>query len=1148
MKKLLAMAFVWLALVGSAHIMWAQETTAAIQGTITDPTGAVVPDATVTATGEKLISAATTKSDSHGFYRLNALPPGTYTLAIAGGGMKATETNISLAAGDLPTLNIKLAIGSETQIIDVNSTVAMVDVTQSKVETTIDNQTLQAIPKGRSFQSVIPFAPGARQEPLQSGSSNRLNGFQIDGASNGENVYASDGLNITAVVGGGVGVNVPIEFVQDVQVKSSSFEAEFGGALGGVINVIQQRGSSKWHGSVLGYYASSALNANDQCNFPGAISTSAGFSNTSNLYNTTCGLRLNPATKPDAKTRTEQAAQFYIAKQDHYRSVDPGFTLGGPLLENKVFLFASYIPNFTRVRRTATFTATNPGPRTFYRTADTHFGLARLDYSPLSKLRVFGSWQYSYNRTVGSLPNPDSLIVPNPDKSIAGQVNASASTDPTTIRADTGTVNPLSLYTFGADYTLTSKTLITARYGYFYQDTHDIGKPVGTRYLFQSTSAPGSFTGTPVPTAYTQSLGYSNLGPNQQILYDALTRKQFNIDVSTLKTGWYGTHDFKAGYALYHTGENVLQGFNTSYTQIFPGTSYTTKTSSTACDTIIAQNKAAYPGAPAAAVNNCQGDYGYFIVSDGVDTNGKVSGNNNAFYVQDAWTLGRTGLTINAGVRFDKEYLPPYDPADPVSVNFGWGSKVAPRVGAAYDVLHNGKLKVYGSYGKFFDIVKFSLPRGSFGGDYWHDCAYALDSANYNLIAPTAPGGHACPKSGAAPGVPTSTSIASGSFRFIENMDYRAHTQDAADPQVDPNLKPMSQHEYVLGTEWAIRPTLSFTARYARKILDNTIEDISVNDAVYYIGNPGPGYGDPLHRPADQLVSAIPGPLASQFDNAQGVCPTCPVQPKANRHYNGLELRVTKNGSRGFISAFYTLSKLTGNYPGLTSTFITDGGGGRSSPNNNRSFDLPQMQFTAHGKPFGGPLPTDRPNTFGAYGSVHQKWFAGTSQLAFGQTIYQGTPVSTCWSTISTTSSCQFVEDQGNWVNLSRDTAGNFISNGISHGRRTPAYLQTDLNIGHYVSVSKDHENRKIGAEMNILNALNQHAVTAFYETPVGNGNSAVAPKAANATTFDYYTLMTNFDYIGETNKENLFLANRYGLPQQFQLARQIRIKVAYIF
>jgi hypothetical protein len=1121
----------------------AQETNAAIQGTVTDPSGAVVPDAEITASSDRLITPAKTKSDIHGFYRLNALPPGTYTLKVTAAGMSATATNFTLSPGDLPTYNVKLSVSAATTTVDVTADVALVDVTQTKVETTIDQVTLQEIPKGRSFQSVIPFAPGARQEPLQSLRNNRLNGFQIDGASNGENVYASEGLNITAVVGGGVGVAVPMEFVQDVQVKSSSFEAEYGGALGGVINVIQQRGSANWHGSFFGHYRSSALDANDQCNFPGAVSTAGGFQNTIELYSTTCGQRLDPATLSNATTRSEQQAQYYIAKQDHYRAVDPGFTLGGPLLTNKVFAFVSYVPDFFRTRRTATFTKTNAGPRTFYQSQDSHFGLARLDYSPWSKLNVFGSYQYAYSRIVGALPSPDSKL---------GQLNASSTTDPTTIRADTGSVNPLSISTFGANYTLNSKTLISARYGYFYQNTHDIGKPVGTRYLFQtgnlSSSGPGngSFSGTPVPGAYAQQAGFSNLGSNQQFLYDQITRKQFTVDISTLKTGWYGTHEFKGGYALYRTGENVLQGFKDSYIQLFPGQPYTTKTSATACDGIIAQNKAVWPTA-----TGCQGDYGYFLVTDGVDTTGKVTGNNDAFYGQDAWTVGHTGLTINVGVRFDKEYLPPYGADDPVAVNFGFGSKVAPRIGAAYDLLHNGKLKIYGSYGKFYDIVKYSLPRGSFGGDYWHDCAYALDNPNYNLITPSAPGGHACPATGPAPGVPSASTITANSFRFIENQNWRAHTQDPADPQVDPNLKPMSQHEYVVGTDWAIRPTLAFSARFAHKYLDNTIEDISVNDAVYYIGNPGTLYGDPLHRPADQLAQLAlskNNPLWAQYNNPQGVCPSCPIQPKAIRQYNGAEFRITKNGARGFISAYYTYSKLTGNYPGLTSTFSTDGGGGRANPNNNRSFDLPQMQFTAHGKPFGGPLPTDRPNTFGSYGSIHQKWFGGTSSLGFGQTIYQGTPVSTCWSTISGTSSCQFVEDQGNWVNLSRDAAGNFIKNGIQYGRRTPAYLQTDLNLSHYVAVSKDHENRKIGAEINVANALNQHAITSYYETPVGNGNSALAPVGNNATTFDYNTLMTGFDYIGMSNASGLWLANRYGQPNQFQIAREIRIKVGYTF
>ena len=73
----------------------AQETTGAIQGTITDPTGAVVAGATVVATGDKLIKPAIATTDSHGFYRLNALPPGNYTLNVSGSGMKAKATDLA---------------------------------------------------------------------------------------------------------------------------------------------------------------------------------------------------------------------------------------------------------------------------------------------------------------------------------------------------------------------------------------------------------------------------------------------------------------------------------------------------------------------------------------------------------------------------------------------------------------------------------------------------------------------------------------------------------------------------------------------------------------------------------------------------------------------------------------------------------------------------------------------------------------------------------------------------------------------------------------------------------------------------------------------------------------------------------------------
>ena len=93
-------------------------------------------------------------------------------------------------------------------------------------------------------------------------------------------------------------------------------------------------------------------------------------------------------------------------------------------------------------------------------------------------------------------------------------------------------------------------------------------------------------------------------------------------------------------------------------------------------------------------------------------------------------------MTLNLGVRLDKENLPSYNPTSGFQgISFGWGQKVAPRLGAAYDVQGDGKLKVYGSFGYFYDIMKYNLPRGSFGGDYWHDCVYALDTPDYTGIS-----------------------------------------------------------------------------------------------------------------------------------------------------------------------------------------------------------------------------------------------------------------------------------------------------------------------------------------------------------------------------------------------------------------------------
>jgi len=1134
--------------------VFGQETTAGIQGTVKDATGAVVSRASVELSSSALQGVKKQETDSGGNYRFSNLPPGDYVVTISAKGFKTLKQGgVKLIAGAVPSLDLKLEIGAVEQTVEVSSAPPMVDVTESKVSTTVSDETLASIPKGRSYQSVIPFAPGARQEALQSSRSGsatqdpgRVGGYQIDGASDSENVYMTEGLNTTAIYGGGVGANVPFEFIQEVQVKSSSFEAEFGGANGGVINVIQKRGGPQWHGSVFAYYRGDPINANDQC-----LNREVGAT-----QGTGCGLRLRPGTALNSGSgnspivagdptsgapiywanRKDGTPEYYRAKQDKWDIVEPGFEAGGPLYKDRLWLFSSYVPTMNSVTRNVRFTGTNPGPRGFTQSIVTHNLMNRLDYRLSNSVRLFGSWQGGYARMKG---NQAALSA----DSVIGQVNTSAGTDPTTLRSDTGSTNPTTILNFGADINVGSKLVITPRYGYFYTDQQDRGKTTGTRYVWQVDST--GIAGAPASDKHTA--GFANIPSNFQGLFDVFSRRQFTTDVSYYVGHFGGSHNLKAGYSVQRLAENVAQSYVTSLVNIWFGGNNTYTTASGPTNTVCAAVITKY--------GKCGGPDGYYVLSDGVLTNGNVSALNHAIYFQDSWTI--KGLTINGGVRFDKEFLPPYRPGA-LDIAFPFSKKIAPRLGVAYDLFHNGKLKLYGSYGKFFDIMKYSLPRGSFGGDRWHDCAYALNTNNYatdyTSIIPTNVGGKFCPDSGPA--------IGSGLGDFIENQNWRASAPgNPADPVLDPNMKPMQTHEFVMGADWAISKTLAFETRYARKRLDWTIEDMSLDDGQYYIGNPGSAYSQLLTR-------ALP---SAGIPSAQ--CPTCPLLPKAQRDYDGLEFRlVKKNVERWGGQLSYTWSRLHGNYAGLADTQYTDGNGGRHEPNNGRAFDLPQMLFDGQGHAVSGPLSTDRPNVLYGFGYYKIKWWNQETLIGMTQSFAQGSPQSTCLGTVDSASSCMFIAGEGNWVNFHQDpTTGDIIQDGIVKGKRSPTLIASDFNLTHELKVSKTHEGMRLGFNFNCSNCLNQRAALVDNPGPLATGYTTL--QNGSFLGWDYLNLETNFNYLAlmndksfttngtnangfpkivyagtNTNGKPNTLAARYGMPVIYQNARAVRIQVKFTF
>lgn len=1109
---------------------YAQETTAGLQGTVKDPSGAVIANATIEVSGPALIGTRKVQTDEAGTYRFAALPSGEYAITVIAAGFRPyRQFGIGLRVGRLPNLDVRLEVGGVTEVVEVSASALTVDVTQSKVAITVEQSVLRNIPTGRSFQSLIPFAAGARQEPMQGGTSTRDNGFQIDGASDSENVYLIDGVNTTNIQNGGVGKSFQMEFIEEVQIKSSSFEAEFGGALGGVINAVPKRGSNAWHGSMLTYLRTNWLNANDACASgytSGGVGTFAGFS-------TTCGLRLNP-NRPSLSTanRLDGTPEYYVPMKDQRTIVEPGYQIGGPLLKDRLWLSSGYLPTLDTIRRTTTFTGANPGPRSLTSTNTQHNAYNRLDYRMFNQLRLFGAWNYSYARSAGQLGQPDSAV---------GQTNAGATTDPNTFRADVGSVNPLSVYTFGGDWTPTSKLVVSARYGYFFNNNEERGRPVGTRYVYQATVNASSrdLAGQPFPASSFNTSGFANIPTNLAYVYDAYKRRGFNLDASYFVSRFAGTHTFKGGFFWQKQSNDVLRTFQGGAVNLFWGQSYTPVTSTTACDAVKAANQTAY------GQSLCQGRFGYFTVGTGVVNTGGTQQFAHALYFQDAWTVGH-GLTLNLGVRFDKERQPPYDPKRFPTVEYGWGDKIAPRIGGAYDLLHNGKVKIWASYGKFYDIMKMGLARGSFGSDYWHDCIYAMDETNFSAITPTYPQGGGCPATGSAPGV--------GVGRFIENVDFRATKADKRDPAISPDMKPMLQHEYAAGVDWAISPNWSLETRYARKRLDRTIEDMAITDNLgFYIGNPGTTFADVLHRPV-----VIPDSKGVEYLTSVPFCAECPAVVPAVRRYDGVEFRLAKRASgKWFGAVSYTYSKLTGNYAGLTNTDPTDGGGGRHAPNNGRAFDIPTMEYLPSGKIDDGPLATDRPHTGKVFGFYRQKWAGMETMFGVIQSAYQGTPISTCLPVVGTSSACQWAEGRGNFVNFSRAANGDLVKGDVVQGARTDNYFQTDISVHHDIPV-KGHETMRMAFEVNASNLFNQRAAVAFYQfaIPTQLISPSRASRFSGDPAVDWGKVMNGYNYMDALNATGAFagvqtkltLANRYGLPQVYQGARNLRLALRFTF
>jgi hypothetical protein len=532
--------------------------------------------------------------------------------------------------------------------------------------------------------------------------------------------------------------------------------------------------------------------------------------------------------------------------------------------------------------------------------------------------------------------------------------------------------------------------------------------------------------------------------PRAQITdFDTTKRETFDVDYNHV-ISHAGLHTVKAGFGYQRVSNDINSYYPGGYVNIFWDRSFT------------------FGG-----VTTGRGTYGYYEVNDRRISN-KTSSDIKSLFVQDQWTAGKH-LTLDVGLRSEHERVPTFRPDYlRYAFDFGWADKLAPRLGAAYDLGGNGRAKIFGSWGRYYDWTKYEIVRGQFGAETWCIDYRALDTLDLGSLNLTNKPGR-------------DLWITPGTCRDRRVPSFKGN--------IDPATKPMSQDSTSAGLEYQLSGSSVLTVHYIHNDLRNVIEDIGFLDATgnegYQIGNPGLG------------VTKIQFPT--------GKTPLGQPTPTVKRKYDALELGYNRRFSKNyFINANYTLSRLWGNYSGIGSsdeiTTPTTGNSsatsqqqtgsiGRPGTNVSRAWDVDELIWDAHGhNDVTGRLATDRPHVVKVYGAYQARFGTQVGAFFYGGS---GTPMTT-------------------YV-MSTNTSGGVGSmvNGRGDMGRTPALTRTDLLVSQEVAVGGT---KKMRFELNVQNLFNQQTTRHIFNG-LNRGSGAGGARPSAAIDLSGTDLTKGYDY-----------------------------------